>query len=42
MGARMKPMQVNPAAAHMYIVNPLASFKGGSRDGKAVQHPPAD
>ena len=27
-GARARPMQVNPAAAHMFIVNPLAGLQG--------------
>ena len=42
-GARMRPMQVNPAAAHMYIVNPLTAFKGGATMGRLFStHPPMD
>jgi heat shock protein HtpX len=42
-GARMRPMQVNPAAAHMYIVNPIASFKGGAAMGRLFStHPPIE
>jgi heat shock protein HtpX len=42
-GARMRPMQVNPAAAHMYIVNPLAAFKGGATIGRLFStHPPIE
>jgi heat shock protein HtpX len=43
MGARMRPMQVNPAAAHMYIVNPLAAFKGGATMARWFStHPPIE
>jgi len=39
----MRPMQVNPAAAHMYIVNPLTAFKGGATMGRLFStHPPMD
>ncbi len=43
-GAAMRPMQVNPAAAHMYIVNPMvAGFKGGATMGRLFStHPPIE
>ncbi len=41
-GAAMRPMQVNPAAAHMYIVNPLAGLKGANFSGLFSTHPPID
>jgi heat shock protein HtpX len=41
-GAQMRPMQVNPAAAHMYIVNPLAGLKGANFSGLFSTHPPMD
>jgi heat shock protein HtpX len=41
-GARMRPMQVNPAAAHMYIVNPLAGLKGANFSGLFSTHPPIE
>jgi heat shock protein HtpX len=42
MGARMRPMQVNPAAAHMYIVNPLAALKGQGMSRWFSTHPPIE
>jgi len=41
-GAAMRPMQVNPAAAHMYIVNPLAGLKGQNFSGLFSTHPPIE
>ena len=41
-GARTRPMQVNPAAAHMYIVNPLAAFKGQGFSRLFSTHPPIE
>jgi heat shock protein HtpX len=41
-GARMRPMQVNPAAAHMYIVNPLAALKGQGFSNLFSTHPPIE
>jgi heat shock protein HtpX len=41
-GARMRPMQVNPAAAHMYIVNPLAGLNGANFSGLFSTHPPIE
>jgi heat shock protein HtpX len=39
-GTALRPMQVNPAQAHMYIVNPLAGVKGQSFSGLFSTHPP--
>jgi heat shock protein HtpX len=33
---------VNPAAAHMYIVNPLAGLKGANFSGLFSTHPPIE
>ncbi len=41
-GAAQRPMQVNPAAAHMYIVNPLAALKGAQFSGLFSTHPPME
>lgn len=41
-GARTRPMQVNPAAAHMYIVNPLASLSAGGMSKWFATHPPIE
>jgi heat shock protein HtpX len=41
-GARMRPMQVNPAAAHMFIVNPLAGLRGANLSGLFSTHPPIE
>ncbi len=42
-GVATRPMQVNPAAAHMFIVNPLAAFKGGKTMGRLfTTHPPIE
>jgi heat shock protein HtpX len=41
-GARTRPMQVNPAAAHMYIVNPLTALKGPSFSRLFSTHPPIE
>ncbi len=38
-GVRMRPMDVNPSTAHMYIVNPLA---GGGMASLFSTHPPMD
>ncbi len=36
-GAHVRPMQVNPATAHLFIVNP---FRGGGLSGLFSTHPP--
>lgn len=41
-GVVMRPMQVNPAAAHMYIVNPLAGLRGAKFSGLFSTHPPIE
>jgi len=41
-GAQLRPMQVNPAAAHMFIVNPLAGFRGANFTNLFSTHPPID
>lgn len=41
-GARMRPMQVNPAAAHMFIVNPLAGLRAPGFGGLFSTHPPIE
>lgn len=41
-GTRMRPMQVNPAAAHMFIVNPLAGLKGANFSRLFSTHPPIE
>ena len=41
-GTRMRPMQVNPAAAHMFIVNPLAGLRGQNFSGLFSTHPPIE
>jgi len=41
-GAAMRPMQVNPAAAHMYIVNPLAGLRGANMSNLFSTHPPIE
>ena len=41
-GAQMRPMQVNPAAAHMFIVNPLAGFRGANFSNLFSTHPPIE
>ncbi len=41
-GATMRPMQVNPAAAHMYIVNPLAAFSRQGMSRLFSTHPPIE
>jgi heat shock protein HtpX len=38
----MRPMQVNPATAHMYIVNPLMGFKGENFSRLFSTHPPIE
>ncbi len=40
--AKQVPMQVNPAAAHMAIVNPFASGKGTAFSGLFRTHPPTE
>ena len=42
MGTRMRPMQVNPAAAHMFIVNPLAGLRGENFSNLFSTHPPIE
>jgi heat shock protein HtpX len=41
-GTALRPMKVNPAQAHMYIVNPLAGVKGQSFSGLFSTHPPIE
>jgi heat shock protein HtpX len=41
-GAQMRPMQVNPAAAHMFIVNPLAGLRGANFSNLFTTHPPIE
>lgn len=41
-GASLRPMRVNPAAAHMYIVNPLAGLRGANFSGLFSTHPPIE
>ena len=41
-GAAVRPMQVNPATAHMYIVNPLAGMRGANFSNLFSTHPPID
>jgi heat shock protein HtpX len=41
-GAQLRPMQVNPAAAHMFIVNPLAGFRGANFSNLFTTHPPIE
>lgn len=41
-GAKLRPMQVNPAAAHMFIVNPLAGFRGANFSNLFSTHPPIE
>jgi heat shock protein HtpX len=41
-GAQMRPMQVNPASAHMYIVNPLAGLRGQNFSNLFSTHPPIE
>jgi heat shock protein HtpX len=41
-GALMRPMQVNPAQAHMYIVNPLGGVKGVQFSNLFSTHPPIE
>ena len=40
--ARQVPMQVNPAAAHMAIINPFSSGKGATFARLFSTHPPTD
>ncbi len=40
--AKRIPMQVNPAGAHLAIVNPLASIRGGGVMGLFRTHPPTE
>jgi heat shock protein HtpX len=43
LGAQMRPMQVNPSTAHMYIVNPLAGLKApGAFSNLFSTHPPIE
>jgi heat shock protein HtpX len=41
-GSTLRPMQVNPATAQMYIVNPLAGFRGANFSGLFSTHPPIE
>jgi heat shock protein HtpX len=40
--AKRIPMKVNPAGAHLAIVNPLASIRGGGVMGLFRTHPPTE
>jgi heat shock protein HtpX len=40
--AKRIPMRVNPAGAHLAIVNPLASIRGGGMMGLFRTHPPTE
>ncbi len=40
--AKRIPMEVNPAGAHLAIVNPLASIRGGGVMGLFRTHPPTE
>ena len=40
--AKRIPMRVNPAGAHLAIVNPLASLRGGGLMGLLRTHPPTE
>jgi len=40
--ARQVPMQVNPAGAHMAIINPFSSGRGAALSGLFRTHPPTD
>ncbi len=41
-GVSLRPMQVNPAAAHMFIVNPLAGLRGANFSNLFSTHPPIE
>jgi len=41
-GAHAVPMQVNPAAAPLYIVNPLSAFRGRGLTSLFASHPPTE
>ncbi|HEY8171455.1 MAG TPA: zinc metalloprotease HtpX [Dehalococcoidia bacterium] len=41
-GAMQRPMQVNPATAQMYIVNPLAGLRGANFSNLFSTHPPIE
>ena len=41
-GVRMRPMQVNPAAAHMFIVNPFAGLRAPGMANLFSTHPPIE
>lgn len=41
-GTMRRPMQVNPATAHMFIVNPLAAFGGQGFSKLFSTHPPIE
>lgn len=41
-GVAVRPMTVNPATAHMYIVNPLAGLRGQNFSNLFSTHPPID
>ncbi len=41
-GAAMIPMDVNPAAAHLFIVNPLAGLRGQNLSNLFSTHPPME
>ena len=40
--AKQVPMQVNPAGAHMAIINPFTSGRGAALSGLFRTHPPTD
>jgi heat shock protein HtpX len=42
MASSVRPLPVNPAVAHMFIVNPLAGVKGVSFAGLFSTHPPLE
>lgn len=41
-GAMLRPMEVNPAAAHLFIVNPLAGLRGANLSNLFSTHPPIE
>ena len=42
MASSVRPLQVNPAAAHLFIVNPLAGARGVNFAGLFSTHPPVE
>lgn len=41
-GAMLRPMDVNPSAAHMWIVNPLSALRGDAMVNLFSTHPPIE